>query len=200
MGGAKQVIQGMSSGEGEGIASEGNEAKGKEPRTREETEMRERLIERPGGEGKKQPESKPKQLPVVLCFYSFACFAAFIREGEGVSSVRNAPDSLASTSTACCLGELQDTKMGANCLHSANHRERQETVNKNIFNDNDSLCILWKFIPESPLAEIAYFVSYHSIQSCERANHLLQQNIWQGAVLPQAFLRDSFLLCLNGPL
>lgn len=94
MGGPKQVIQGMSSGEGKGIASEGNESKGKEPRTREETEMRERLIERPGGEGKRQPESKPKQLPVVPCFYSFACSAAFIREGEGVSSVQNAPDSL----------------------------------------------------------------------------------------------------------
>lgn len=76
MGGPKQVIQGMSSGEGEGIASEGNESKGKERRTREETEMSERLIERPGG--KRQPESKPKQLPVVPCFYSFACSAALI--------------------------------------------------------------------------------------------------------------------------
>lgn len=46
-GGPQQVIQGMSSGEGEGIASEGNESKGKELRTREETEMRERLIEGP---------------------------------------------------------------------------------------------------------------------------------------------------------
>lgn len=117
----------MSSGEGEGIASEGNESKGKEPRTREETEMRARLIERPGGEGKRQPESKPKQLPVVPRFYSFARSAAFIREGEGVSAVQNAPGSLPPTSTACCLGELQDAKMDANCLYSKSQRKTRKS-------------------------------------------------------------------------
>lgn len=73
MGGAKQVIQGMSSGEGGGTASEGNESKGKEPRTREETEMRERLIERPGGEEAARVKTEAITRRTVFLFFCLLC-------------------------------------------------------------------------------------------------------------------------------
>lgn len=76
----KQVIQGMSSGEGEGTASDGNKSNCKEFWTIEGSEMRERLIERAGGE-----RGEPSHY--LFCLFLSPALQASVREGIGCKAL-----------------------------------------------------------------------------------------------------------------